>query len=192
MATAIRVLYAVAVGVFVALVVAFGSLTFFPDADQPDFPRTQPPRIAVPTATAVPVDGAPSAPTPTAEELEYAQAIADYDTAYERWSDARDAHRRRVLAGVTLAGAAFIVASIAVAGALDVLRVGLMLGGVLTVLWGLAYAAGSAGSGAAFVAAVAVLAALVALGHTPTRRRLRLALRLGEGDDMLARGPGGD
>ena len=188
MATAIRVLYAIAVGVFVMLVVVFGTLTFFPDPDEPEYPRIDPPRI-VPAATAVatPATGEKIEPTPTAEELEFQQAMADYNEAYEQWSDDRDAHRRRVLAGITLGGATFIVAGIAVARALDVLRVGLMLGGVLSVLWGLAYSADAAGSGAAFIAALAVLAALLALGHGPTRHRLRRLLRLGEGDDLLAR-----
>lgn len=95
-----------------------------------------------------------------------------------------------MLAGVTVAGALLIVAGLTAAAVLDVLRIGLMFGGLLTVLWGLAYgAAGSAGSGTMFVAALAVLAVLAvlaALSHPALRQRFRGALRLGGPDDLLA------
>ena len=38
MATAIRIVYALAIGVFVVLTVGFGTVTFFPDPEQPEFP----------------------------------------------------------------------------------------------------------------------------------------------------------
>ena len=92
-----------------------------------------------------------------------------------------------MLAGVTVAGALLIVAGLTAAAVLDVLRIGLMFGGLLTVLWGLAYGvAGSAGSGTMFVAALAVLAVLAALSHPALRQRFRGALRLGGPDDLLA------
>lgn len=183
MNTTIRVVYAVAIGIFVTLTVGFGTVTFFGGPEAPDFPREA--RSPLPVK---PAEGAPQAnATPTPVEIrESEQARVDYDDAYEQYRDDRAVHRRRVLAGVVVLGGTLLVVGVAVAGLVDVLRVGLMLGGLLTVIWGLIYAASDAGSGTLFVAALGVLVVLAAFSQPGVRARFRRVLRLDGADELLS------
>ncbi len=178
MPTAIRVIYALAIGVFVALTVGFGGVTFFPGPESPDFDTG--PR---PVAT---VDDKGVRTLPTEAELE-AQRERDeeYRVAYDEWRDERDAHHRRMLAGVVVAGGLLILAGVAATALVDVLRIGFMLGGLFTVLWGLAAFSDGVGSGARFVAALLTLAVLASLAQPGIRKRVRNALRISDSDDLL-------
>ena len=134
---------------------------------------------------AVPADGAQTSQTD--EELAAAEeARKAYDDAYEAYRQERADHVRRVLVAVMVIAAALLVAGVTAGAAVDVLRIGLMLGGLFTALWGLAYAAGDAGSGTMFVVALVVLLVLGSLSHPALRNRFRRALRLGHADDLLS------
>ncbi|HJM88503.1 MAG TPA: hypothetical protein QF624_02610 [Dehalococcoidia bacterium] len=174
MPTAIRVIYALAIGVFVVLTVGFGGVTFFPGPESPDFDTG--PR---PVAT---VDDKGVRTLPTEAELE---AQRERDDAYDEWRDERDAHHRRMLAGVVVAGGLLILAGVAATALVDVLRIGFMLGGLFTVLWGLAAFSDGVGSGARFAVALLTLAVLASLAQPGIRKRVRNALRISDSDDLL-------
>ena len=185
MPTAIRIIYSVAVGVFVVLTVAFGTLTFAPGPERPEFPAEL--RFAEPRPLPEERPLTPAQARPPADEDAAATAARQaYDDDIEQYREDRRTHRRRVLAAAAVLGGVLVVAGIAVAGAIDVMRIGLMLGGLFTVLWAFAYAGGDAGSGTMFVAALAVLTVLAGLSHPALRGRLRGALRLGASDDLLS------
>jgi hypothetical protein len=174
MQSAVRFLYAIAVATFLVLAIAFGILTFYPSPEAPQYPAA----LVVPASkSGAPV---PAEATPTAAQQAYEQQ-------YQAYQSDRADHHRNVLLIATLLAAVAIVAGIAAAGALDVLRVGLMLGGLFTVLWALVYAGGEASTGVLFVAALLVLGILVALSQARARAWLGRTLRLGEGDDLLGR-----
>ncbi len=188
MSTAIRVVYAVAIGVFVVLTVGFGAVTFAPGPERPEYPSD-----ARAVAVAVPPDRAPSSQTEEERAAAEQQRAEDeearkaYDAAYESYRQERGDHLRRVLIAVMVIVAALLVAGVTVGAAVDVLRIGMMLGGLFTALWGLAYAAEDAGSGTMFVVALAVLLVLSSLSSPALRDRFRRALRLGHADDLLSR-----
>jgi hypothetical protein len=168
MPAVIRFLYALTVAVFFVLAVSFGILTFYPSPEPPQYPEA----VASPTSKPSP---------PTAEEQQ------TYQTQYQAYEHDREQHHRNVLLIATVLAALAIVGGIAAAGALDVLRVGFMLGGLFTVLWALIYAGGEAGTGVLFIAALLVLGILVALSQSRARVWLGRTFRLGEGDDLLGR-----
>jgi hypothetical protein len=166
--SAVRFLYALAVAIFFLLAVVFGVLTFYPSPESPRYPESKP--VA---------GGVYQPPTPAQQ--------GEFDREYEAYEDDRDAHHRNVLLIATVLAALAIIGGVAAARALDVLRVGLMLGGLFTVIWALAYAGGAADTGVLFIAALLVLFALVALSQERVRTWLARTFRLGEGDDLLGR-----
>ena len=173
MPTAIRVIYALAIGVFVALTVGFGAVTFFPGPESPSFDHSPRPVPAV--------IGDDGKPTPLTEAERQGQQ------EFDEWRDDREVHHRRMLAGVVVGGGLLILAGVAATGLVDVLRIGFMLGGLCTVLWGLAAFSDGVGSGARFTAALLTLSVLAALAQPGIRRRVRGALRISDSDDLLPR-----
>jgi hypothetical protein len=169
--TAARLIYVLAIGVLVAMTVGFGVVTFIPEPDPPEYPF-----FPIP---ARPADG--TSVTPTEEEQIAAQEA--YDKAYREYEQERE-EQRRIALGVTIPIAlAFILAGLLATHALDVLRVGLMLGGLFSLIWGLIYAASEAGNGAMFVAALIALIVLGGVSVGPVRARVQSALRLGAAGD---------
>lgn len=171
MRTAVRFLYAVAIALFLALTVGFGTLTFYPGPDRPEYPVEAEMRVA-------PAPGA----TPDPKQAEAQQKYAEENKRFE--ADEK-VHRRNVLLVVTAVAAVALLAGIAAAAALDVLRAGVMLGALFSVLWALIYGANAAGQGAIFVAALVVLILLAAVSTERVRGWLGRTLRLGAGDDLL-------
>ena len=178
-----RVIYALSIGLLVAMTAGFGLVTFYPEPDPPEYPVSQriPPVTAAP---AVPVLGA----TPSPEEIERLKVDREAQIAYEEaWeqhrAEIRD-HHRTALAIATLLGLSALIAGAIAAGTPDVLRAGIMLGGLFTIVWGLIYAAGEAGSGTMFVAALLALIALGSIVLSPVRNRLPFA---SSADELLGR-----
>lgn len=182
MATAIRVIYALAIAVFVVMTVGFGIVSFYEQPDRPDFPQ----RIAV---------ARPVGPEASFTEEEKQQLIeyeaeqeanrVEYDAALEIYQDELAIYNRNVAALVTAIGLVFIVGGMTAARALDTLRIGLMIGGLVSLLWGLTYAASNAGSVTMFIAALLALLVLGGFSHPGLRARLGRTLRLGETDELL-------
>ena len=182
MANAIRVVYALAIGIFVVMTVAFGLVSFYQQPDRPEFPR-----VAIARPFAQPGAELTEAEKKQVVEFDAAQEAArvEYDAAYEVYRDELATYSRNALALVTLIGLVFIIGGLTAAGALDTLRIGLMLGGLGSLLWGLGYAASDAGSVTMFIAALLALLVLGAFSHPELRARLRRAMRLGETDELL-------
>lgn len=171
MRTAVRFLYATAIALFLALTVGFGTLTFYPGPDRPEYPVEAEMRYAP----------APSA-TPDPKQTE---AMRKYDEENKRFQADEKVHHRNVLLVVTGIAAVALLGGIAATAALDVLRAGIMLGALFSVIWALIYGANAAGRGAIFVAALVVLVLLAAVSTERVRGWLGRALRLGSGDDLL-------
>jgi hypothetical protein len=165
---AVRWLYAIALGAFVAMTVGFGLVTFFPEPHAPQYPGPIAPR-------SVPVGGTPTPAQTAADE----RAQQDYQRDYTRWEQDRRTHHRIVLAAVTVIALACLVAGVLLAPATDVIAIGLMLGGLISLVWGLGYASSGAGSGAVFGVALVALVVLLAVGTPRVRARLRRALPAG-------------
>lgn len=177
MQDAARWLYALAVGLFVVMTVGFGVVTFFPD---PKAPQQFIPKPAVP-ASAPGAAPAPALPPPADEQ-------EAFQRTYEQYQQDRSEHRRVALAIITIIAVGFVVGGVLATRALDVLGIGLMLGGLFTMLWGLVYAAADAGSGTMFGAALVALLVMIGLGVPAIRQRLQHALfPRGDGDVL---GPG--
>jgi hypothetical protein len=104
---------------------------------------------------------------------------------YEVYEDEKATYSRNALALVTLIGLVFVIGGITAASAPDTLRIGLMGGGLASLLWGLGYAASDASSVTMFIAALLALLVLGAFSHPALRARLRSTLRLGETDELL-------
>ncbi|HJM74382.1 MAG TPA: hypothetical protein QGI71_00745 [Dehalococcoidia bacterium] len=122
MAVAIRVGYALAIGIFVLMTVASGLVSFYQQPDAPDFPRV----TGVARPFAQPGVELTEAEKKQVAEFDAAQEAAqvEYDAAYELYKDELATYSRNALAVVTLIGLAFIVGGLTVAGALDTLRIG--------------------------------------------------------------------
>lgn len=171
MRTAIRFLYATAIALFLSLAIGFGTLTFYPGPDRPEYPLAAEPRMAP----------APNA-TPDPKQVE---AMRQFDEDNKQFQKDEKVHHRNVLLAVTGLAAAALVVGVVAAGALDVLRAGVMLGALFSVIWALMYGANAAGKGAIFVAALVVLVLLSAVSTDRVRGWLSRTLRLGSGEDLL-------
>jgi len=177
-----RVIYVLGIALLVAMTAGFGLVTFYPEPDAPQYPIDK--RLPPIAAPAVAAPGA----TPTPEEIKQQElaraAQIAYDVAWEQHQRDIQTHHRNALAVAVALGLVFLVGGILAAGALDVLRVGVMLGGLFTILWGLIYAASEAGSGTMFVAALLALVVLGSVATPGVRSRLPFA---GSADELLGR-----
>ncbi len=127
---AIRLLYAMAIAAFLVMTVGFGTLTFYPGPERPEYPETlrfERPMPASPSAVAT--------PDPASEA-----AQRQFDAAQKAFEQAERKHAGSVM--LIAAGVALIAIALGLAASalLDVLRAGVMLGGLLTAIWGLIYA----------------------------------------------------
>lgn len=171
MRTAIRFLYATAIALFLSLAIGFGTLTFYPGPERPEYP------IAIERK-------APPAPNATPDPQE-TETLRKFDEDNKQFAKDEKVHHRNVLLLVTALSALALIVGVVAAGALDVLRAGVMLGALFSVIWALMYGANSAGKGAVFVAALVVLVLLAALSTDRVRAWLGRTLRLGAGEDLL-------
>jgi len=170
MQTAARTLYILAIALLTVMTVGFGTVTFYEGPKMPEYPS---PRIVKPA------DGGGQS---AAEIQEQNEAQAKYDAEFKVYRDLNKAHARTELAIVTSIGLVVLLAGIGVPAAPDVLRVGLMLGGIFTVVWGLVKNASEAGSGIMFVVAALGLVILACFSLPTPRRVLARAFGGGETD----------
>ena len=172
MQTVARTLYLLALALLTVMTVGFGTVTFYPGPTMPEHPQS--PRIVRP---------APG--TPTAAEVQAQnEAQAKYDAEFKLYREANRQHARAELAVVTAIGVAILIGGLVASAGPDVLRVGLMLGGIFTVVWGLAKNASEAGSGVMFGVAALGLIALGLFSLATPRDVIARTFRLG-GSDLL-------
>ena len=174
MQAAARTLYVLALALLVVMTVGFGQVTFYPGPEQPKNVRFAP-------VPALP-EGAKQPPSADAEQQRAQQQ--QFEQQQEQYQQLRRAHARNALAIVTAVGVLVLIAGLTASAAADVLRVGLMLGGIFSVAWGLIASAGDAGSGTMFAVALLAMIVLGAFSLPASRRVLQRAFRI-SGADLL-------
>jgi lipopolysaccharide export LptBFGC system permease protein LptF len=162
MTTLIKLAYAGAITVLLILVVAFGTRVVYEPPAQPrfeDFVGRSPVRVG-PDGAIVPL-------TPE-EQARQEEEQRRYREAWERHEDERAEYRRNVFLIAAVFGLVALAAGISLDPRLDAMRLGLILGGVGTLLYGIAQAGGElgrVGPAVLFVVALVGLALVLAAGY---------------------------
>ena len=163
----LKLIYAGAVTALLILLVAFGIRTFYAAPEQPEFPKYDPGLLRQPGWAPVPgPDFTPPPPTP--EQLEYERLQRQYQEDYERYTEVRATYRSRVFLIAAIIGIAAVAGGLALPSRLDAIRLGLVAGGLGTVLYGVAQAGGDlaeAGSAVIFVVVTVGLVLVVVSGY---------------------------
>jgi len=163
----IKLCYAGAITALLILLVAFGVRTFYPPPVQPEFPKTQPPRGSFPIGPQ-PIEVPAVLPTLTPEQQQFEEAQRDFQARFETYEDERAAYRRNVFLAAAVLGVLAVAGGLALPSRLDAIRLGLVAGGLGTVLYGVIQAGGDldqAGPAVIFLAAGAGLALIVYAGY---------------------------
>ena len=151
----------------IVLMVAFGIRTVYTPPEEPPYPESSPNmRFAMPVPP--PASAGAEAPPLTPVQAAYEQEQERYREAYERYREDRADYRRNVFLAAALAAVAFIAGGIAADARLDALRLGLVAGGLGTLIYGVAQAGGDLGETAPafiFVVALAGLAFVLVAGY---------------------------
>jgi hypothetical protein len=162
MTVLLKLFYAGAVMALLIISVAFGIRTFYGAPERPE-----PPRFPAPAAVR-------PAPTPAAEEGTFEREQRLYQEAHEEYEEALARYRRNVLFLSTLLGVAAVVSGTALAPVLDALRLGLVGGGLGTIIYGVAQAGpdlDEIGPAAVFAVTAIGLLLVVAAGYRWQARR---------------------
>ena len=163
MTVLLKLLYAAAVTALFVLFVAFGIRTFYSPPEEPEFPRSLIGPIPVAPAPGVPGEPAPR-PTLTPEQEQYQIEQQRYQDEYAIYRDELRDYRVAVLGVSALVGVAAVAAGVALAARLDALRLGLVGGGLGTLLFGVLHAKGDLDGAGTAVVFVVVTAGLIAVG----------------------------
>ena len=167
MTTLIKLFYAGAIAALLVLLVAFGIRTFYVAPEEPQFPQTPPNLFRQPAALATPSPDGQPAPTPTLtpEQGQYEQDQEQYRRDYEAYEDERADYRRNVFLISSLFGVLAIAAGLYLNEKVDAIRLGLVAGGLGTILYAVVQAGGDLDdAGSAVVFAVALLGFALILG----------------------------
>lgn len=169
MTVLLKLLYAAAVTALFVLLVAFGIRTFYPPPDEPEFPRA-PADLFRPVAPAPATQNGTPVPTPTLtpEQQEYQQAQERYQQNYDRYVEDLEEYHAVVFAISALLGVSAIAGGIVLSANLDALRLGLVGGGLGTLIYGVVQAEGDldrVGAAVIFVIVAAGLLLVVSAGY---------------------------
>jgi len=151
MKTLTELIYAAAVGVAVALFVGFGIWALHPSPQYPEYPSSNYNYS----------EGAPS--------TEYQKEQDDYDKQFKNYENDRKSYAKEVAVIALVAAAVFYAVGLLFVRPNEVLREGLMFGGVFTSVYAIARATESEHRVTVFVAASFVLAMIVWLAHIKFR-----------------------
>lgn len=121
----IKLFYAVAISCLLILVIAFGVRAVYEGPEEPRYPIS--PAIPRP----IPDENGVVQPPQGIDEAQRA-----YQEAYDQYLKERATYRRNVLVIVSALGIAAIGGGLALPGRLDAIRLGLVLGGLGTMLYG--------------------------------------------------------
>ncbi len=147
----LKLLYAAAITTLFVLLVAFGIRTFYGPPDEPDFPRS-------------PIESRPAEPKPGTPPAE-PQGEKDQ---YERYQDELSDYHVIVFVVSALVGVLAIAGGVALSARLDALRLGLVGGGLGTLLYGVLQAGGDLdelGAAAVFIVVAIGLLVIGAAGY---------------------------
>ena len=162
----LKLIYAGAVTALLILFVAFGVRTFYSPPEEPEFPKFSPSLARPPLPVGPGPDATPPAPTP--EQLEFERAQERYQADYEAYTERRERYRNRVFLIAAIVGIAAVAGGVGLPAHLDAIRLGLVAGGLGTVIYGVAQAGGDlseAGSGVVFLVVAIGLVLVVASGY---------------------------
>jgi len=126
----LKFLYTIFVGLLIASFVGFGIEAFYPTPSQPEYPTACEGKMSMtPDGTSVPVSGS--------ESEECNQLIKEYNAAGDRYQEENNIHNRNVSLISLVVSVIILAASLALAHKLNILADGLVLGGTLTLFYGI-------------------------------------------------------
>lgn len=160
MTVLLKLLYAGAVATLIVLFVAFGIRTVYGPPEAPEFPQF--PRGSFQPFP--PNQGEPLTP----EQLEYQEAQERYQEEYEKYTDDLERYHSVVLGLCTLFGVVAVAGGIVLKPRFDALRLGLVGGGLFTLIYGVIQAEGDfdgLGEAAVFAIAGVGLVIILAAGY---------------------------
>ena len=164
MTVLIKLIYAGAIAALLVLLIAFGIRTFYVGPEAPEFPKFAPGAFR-PVA---PVPAGQEQPPPTPEQLEYERAQRDYQVTYERYLDERAGYHSRVFIIAAVLGIVAVAGGLFLRPELDVIRLGLVAGGLGTIIYAVVQAGGDldqAGAAVVFLVAAAGLGLVLFAGY---------------------------
>lgn len=156
----IKLFYALAIACLLVLVVAFGVRTAYGPPSAPEYPQPPASIRAIPSPS--------TSPETQAELTRYDEEQRRYQAEYERYSERRADYRRNVFVIVAAFGIAAVAAGLSLPTRLDAVRLGLVLGGLATILYGVIQAGGDldeAGPALVFVVAAIGLGLILFAGY---------------------------
>lgn len=168
MTVLLKLLYAAAITALFVLLVAFGIRTFYPPPDEPEFPRA-PVDLFRPIPPPATQDGTPvPSPTLTPEQEEFQRAQERYQQDYESYVEELEEYHAVVFAISALLGVSAVAGGIVLSANLDALRLGLVGGGLGSLIYGVIQAEGDldrVGAAVIFVIVAAGLLLVVTAGY---------------------------
>ena len=156
----LKLLYAAAVATLIVLFVAFGIRTVYSPPEAPEYPQ-------FPRGSFQPVPATPNEPL-TPEQIEYQEAQERYQAEYRAYEDDLEQYRSVVLGICTLFGVLAVAGGVVLKPKFDALRLGLVGGGLFTLIYGAVQAQGDVdglGETAVFLIAGVGLAVVLWAGY---------------------------
>jgi len=182
--TFLKVIYVLTMGALLTMFVAFGISTFY---EAPEFESPAPPTPPEGwTWPAYPSPGSPPDPDWTEEEQEYWEAYQEWmEEEQECWEAYRDAMRvyhRNVFFIAYPLGLLFVILGLVLRPRLDIMRSGLLLGGVITMIYAVSQGFGDISNPLKFGAITIGLAVLIFLGYRTLIERRQPSDSTAKGD----------
>lgn len=126
----LKFLYTIFVGLLIASFVGFGIEAFYPTPSYPEYPTAcEGKAVVVPDGSSQPITGS--------ESEECTRLLQEYNTASEEHRDAENIHNRNVSLIALTISIIILAGSLALAHKIDILADGLVLGGTLTLFYGI-------------------------------------------------------
>src|SRR5688572_23955246 len=141
MTVLIKLFYAGAVATLLVLFVAFGVRTFYSPPGAPESPNL-PFGFRPAPIPPVPAGTPQSVPTPTPQELDFEAQQRRFPEDYERYQDRLADYKRNVFLMVSILAFVAVAAGLSLSSRLDAIRLGLVAGGLATILYGVIQAGG--------------------------------------------------
>lgn len=143
----IKLLYAGAITALLILLVAFGVRVFYEPPEQPEYPGF--PIGYVPSGpVAIGPDGKPlPSATLAPEQNDAIEKQREYQTTFEAWQDDIADYHRAVFLIASLVGVVSIAGGVVLKARFDAIRLGLVGGGLGTILYAVAQAEGDLDEG---------------------------------------------
>jgi hypothetical protein len=151
----LKLIYAGAIAALLVLSVAFGIRTFASPPEAPEFPKTP-----VGFRPVGPGPDPQTSPAPTAEQREFEEAQRRFQDDFERYEHERADYHSQVFIAASILAIVAVAGGLWLPGALDAIRLGLVAGGVGTLIYGVIQASGDLDEAGATVVFVVVLVGL--------------------------------